>query len=381
MNMRRTLAFTRRTLQQFRHDRRTLGFVIGMPLVMIVIFGYTFGGDVSNVSVAVCNFDNGSLSLGRQIEQNLSHDTLNIQKTSDVNGSKLKVDHGELWAVIVFPQNFTQNLIQYFLANGSGVPVSVVEVYIDGSNPNIAGAVLKTVNSAVIKTLEHLGSLVNKSDAKIPVNVTPTYAYGGADTKFIDYFAPGVLSFALMMVTTMITIILFVNERRNGTLQRLLASPARESEIVLGYALAFAIIGTLQAVVILTAAILLFGITIHGSILLAYLVLLLIGLGHQGLGILLSSGARNELQAIQFVPLIIFPSVLLSGLFWPVESIPEILRPLSYFLPLKYGIDAERSIMIRGWGAAEIWPQITVLVFFSVLMLGLAIVMLKRKKG
>jgi len=182
------------------------------------------------------------------------------------------------------------------------------------------------------------------------------------------------------MVTTMITIILFVNERRTGTLQRLLASPASEVEIVVGYSLAFAVIGLLQSIVVLVAAILLFNISIVGSIVLALLVVMLIGFGHQGLGILLSAGAKNELQAIQFIPLILFPSILLAGLFWPVESIPSYLQPLSFVIPLRYGIDAERSIMLRGWGLGGVWVDVVVLLVFAVLTLTGSALLLRRKK-
>ena len=187
------------------------------------------------------------------------------------------------------------------------------------------------------------------------------------------------MAFAIMMVTTMITIILFVNERRNGTLQRLLVSPASEGEIVIGYALAFAVIGVMQSIVVLVAAILLFGITIVGNIFLALIVILLLAFGHQGLGILLSAGAKNELQAIQFIPLILFPSILLAGLFWPIESIPNYLQPLSYIIPLRYGVDAERSIMLRGWGIGEIWIDLVVLFIFAILTLSTSILLLKRK--
>jgi ABC-2 type transport system permease protein len=252
-------------------------------------------------------------------------------------------------------------------------------VYLDGSNPTIAGAIQKALTQAIQNTMVNLSKDLNLSQSTQPIGVSTAYEYGGGDTRFIDYFAPGVISFAIMMVTTMITIILFVNERRNGTLQRLLASPASEGEIVAGYALAFAVIGIIQSIVVLVAAILLFNITIVGNIFLALVVILLLAFGHQGLGILLSAGAKNELQAIQFIPLVLFPSILLAGLFWPIESIPSYLQPLSYIIPLRYGIDAERSIMLRGWGIGEIWVDIFVLILFALLTLSASVLLLKRK--
>jgi len=360
-----------------------------MPLLMILIFGYTFGGDVKGITIEVVNYDTGLLSdsshlfpdgffLARNITQNLDQDVLFLHTNTDGENAQQLVREGKAWAAIIFPLNFTQNFLSSLLT--SDVTSSPkIEIYVDGSNPTIVAAIVKEVTQSIQTTLKELSASLNITDVDMPIAIDQTYAYGGGDTRFIDYFAPGVVSFAIMMVTTMITIILFVNERRNGTLQRLLVSPASESEIVVGYALAFAVIGIIQSIVVLVAAILFFDITIVGNIFLALLVILLLAFGHQGLGILLSAGAKNELQAIQFIPLILFPSILLAGLFWPIESIPSYLQPLSYVIPLRYGIDAERSIMLRGWGVGEIWFDIVILVLFAVLTLSASVLLLKRK--
>jgi ABC-2 type transport system permease protein len=361
-----------------------------MPLLMILIFGYTFGGDVKGIAIEVVNHDTGipsgsslllpdGLFLARNITQNLDQNVLSLHTSTDSESARQIVREGKAWAAVLFPANFTQNFLASLMTPDT-VSSPKIEIYLDGSNPTIVAAVLKEVTQSVQTTLQVLSASLNISEGNMPIAFEPAYAYGGGETRFIDYFAPGVVSFAIMMVTTMITIILFVNERRNGTLQRLLVSPASESEIVVGYALAFAVIGVIQSIVVLVAAILLFDITIVGNIFLALVVILLLAFGHQGLGILLSAGAKNELQAIQFIPLILFPSILLAGLFWPIESIPSYLQPLSYIIPLRYGIDAERSIMLRGWGIGEIWIDILVLIVFAVLTLSASVLLLKRKK-
>jgi ABC-2 type transport system permease protein len=392
MTLRRTLAFTKRSLLQFRHDRRTFAFILVMPLLMILIFGYTFGGDVKGVKIALINQDEGmqpiaipgnpfpqGLFLAQNITTSIDTTTLSLQESTDPVEARTQVDDGALWAAIIFPQNFSKDFFTSLSHPGSFAPPHI-EVYLDGSNPTIAGTVLRTVSDAIQETMKTFAAKLNLSQTNVSLAVDPVYAYGGGNTRFIDYFAPGVICFAIMMVTTMITIILFVNERRTGTLQRLLVSPAKEHEIVIGYSLAFATIGLLQSVVVLTAALLFFNISIVGNIFLALLVVMLIALGHQGLGILLSAGARNELQAIQFVPLILFPSILLAGLFWPIESIPSYLQPLSYVIPLRYGIDAERSIMLRGWGIGQVWIDIVILVAFAMLTITGSVLLLKRKK-
>lgn len=389
MRFRQTVAFSRRALLQFRHDRRTFAFILVMPLLMILIFGYTFGGDVKGIAIEVVVNDTGiaagsspvfpnGLFLAKKIIDNFSSDTFSIHTSINSSDAKHIVHEGKAWSAIVFPADFTENFLTTIMTQEISLSPKI-EIFIDASNPTISSAVIKEVTQSVQRTLKELSESLNISQTEMPITIEQVYIYGGGDTRFIDYFAPGVICFAIMMVTTMITIILFVNERRNGTLQRLLVSPASESEIVVGYALAFAVIGSIQSIVVLIAAILLFDISIVGNIFLALIVILLLAFGHQGLGILLSAGAKNELQAIQFIPLILFPSILLAGLFWPVESIPSYLQPLSYIIPLRYGIDAERSIMLRGWGIGEIWVDIVVLVLFALLTLSASVLLLKRR--
>jgi len=393
MNVRRMLGFTKRMLLQFRHDRRTLGFVLGMPLLMMLAFGYTFGGDVSHVKVDIVDQDDGvppwmktllppnigELKVGDRVVGKLDPATLEMKRSDDWNASKARVDRNEAWAAIRFPENFTLNFLLSVNAS-AGASQARIEIYIDGSSPTMASAIMKQLNSALISVVDSIGSEFNQSGRKIPIALSISYAYGGGDTKFIDYFAPAIMSMAIMMVTTMLTIILFVYERRSGTLQRLLVSPATPAEIVFGYALAFAVIGVLQSIVILFAAMLIFNVTVVGNIAVALLVILLLAFVHQGLGILLSASAKNELQAIQFIPLVLFPSILLAGMFWPVESIPQFLQPISYGVPLRYGIDAMRSIMLRGWGLDRIWPQVLALVLMACLTLGGAILQIRRKR-
>jgi ABC-2 type transport system permease protein len=201
----------------------------------------------------------------------------------------------------------------------------------------------------------------------------------GQDARFIDFFAPGVMGLAAMMVTFMLSIISFVHERSAFTLERVQTSPITEGEFVAGYALAFGLVGLVQSSVILGAAMLLFNIEIVGSPLVVLFIIFLLAVGVQGLGFLLSTMARTEFQAIQFLPLILFPSILLAGVFWPLEAVPEVLRPVSGLIPLTYAVDASRSVMIRGWGPEQVWVQLLILAAFAAAMLLLSALSLKRR--
>lgn len=383
MNARRMMAITRKVLRSLRHDRRTVAFLVLMPIFMIAIFGYTFGGEVKDVDVYVIDMDEGvgPVDLSDLILAHLGEDdslkVVKVIRADDGMADPLaygreKVANGEAWGCIAFPADFTMDMMAFSPGNSTGADAATVTLFLDGSNFNIMQTVTAAVRSALSEVLvEDLG-LVQ------PANVVPEMVYGeGRD--FLDTFAPGVISLAVMMVTFMISIISFIHERTTGTLARLLSTPVTEGEVVAGYALAFGLIGLVQSAVVLATALLLFGVQVEGSLLLVLLTVFLLGVGMQGLGFLLSANARTEFQAVQFIPLILFPSILLSGVFWPLESVPGVLRPISYLLPLTYAVDGVRSVMVRGWGLAEIWPDLAVLLLFAMAMLALSVVLMRRR--
>ncbi|MCX6651327.1 MAG: ABC transporter permease [Methanomassiliicoccales archaeon] len=383
MNAKRMLAVTRKVLRSLKHDRRTVGFLVLMPIFMIAIFGFTFGGEVKGVEVYVVNLDEGvgNASYANLIVAHLQQDeTLKIKEivtsssgvADPVTYGREKVESGDAWACIVFPADFTMDIATYSPGNTSIVDAASITLLLDGSNTNIVQSVTSSVQSSMSAVLfEDLGFTQ-------PVMVVPDMVYGDG-MEFIDTFAPGVISLAVMMVTFMLSIISFIHERTTGTLARLLSTPVTEGEVVLGYALAFGLIGLVQSMMVLATALLLFNVQVEGSLLLVLLTILLLGVGMQGLGFLLSANARTEFQAIQFIPLILFPSILLSGVFWPIQAVPELLRPISYFLPLTYAVDGARSVMVRGWGLGEIWPDLAILALFAVAMLALSVLLMKRR--
>ena len=373
MKTRRVLAVTRKSLAQFRHDRRTLGFVIGMPLLMVLVFGYTFGGEVHDVRTLVVN-DDQEVPLGpttfhfaQDILENLEGETLTLVAASDLAAAREEVRAGRAWAVLHFPANFTENVV-----NRTDNEQGILDIILDGSSPPIASAILGRLRAAIEKAL-------GGSAGAAPIALERDYVYGSEDTRFIDSFAPGVVALAVLMVTTIFSVIIVVREKSAGMLERLFATPLTSTELVFGHALALLVIAFLQSAVVLTAAIVLFQVQVVGSLVLAFALLLLFAAGNQGLGMMLSAGARNELQAVQLIPLILFPSLLLTGVFFPLEAIPGGLRPLSYVVPLTYAADGLRSVMLRGWGVAEIALDLVVLVGYDVLTLLGAAVLVRRQ--
>jgi ABC-2 type transport system permease protein len=150
--------------------------------------------------------------------------------------------------------------------------------------------------------------------------------------------------------------------------------------VVTGYAITFGTLGVVQVTLLLAIAILIFNIMVVGNVFLAFLALAILAVTCQALGILLSSLAKRPEQAIQFFPFIVLPAFLLSGVFWPIQAIPEWLRPLSYLVPPTYAVDACRAVMLRGWGLNKIWLDLVALVIFALVFMGLAAYSLRRGK-
>jgi ABC-2 type transport system permease protein len=247
-----------------------------------------------------------------------------------------------------------------------------VKVLLDKSNINVANAITKTINDSLLKTMDSVG--------KKPLVSVDAVAVFGKNAKFMDFFVPGIMAFVVYLITTLLTLISFVGERTSGTLQRMLSTTLTEKDIVLGYAVTFSLVGMAQALLLLVVAILVFHITIVGNVLLAFVAIALLAIVSQAVGILLSSTAKREAQAIQVLPFVILPAFLLAGIFWPVEAIPSWLRPLSYIVPPTYTVDACRSVMLKGYGIGKIWIDLVALLAMAAFFLAMAVWSMKVRK-
>ncbi|MGZ4848673.1 MAG: ABC transporter permease [Halobacteriota archaeon] len=457
MNIRRAIAVAKRVFTDLRHDKRTVGLIVLVPIGFMLAFGFVFQGDVRDVPVLVVNNDKGggvgNASLSDRVIANLDNATLKVNYATNESEAIAAVQNGTAYAVIVFPGNLTKTVygtVQapsaahanvtanktakptanvtnkttgnkvspvppvipvdygasspeipvYYGANSpivfqgaspvasktvqksanatnqTVVPqakVSSIRVLADKSNIDVSRAIITAVNTAVLKT-------GNETGQSQRLSVDTSEAVYGVNARFIDFFCPGLVCLAIWNLTTLLTLEAFVGERVSGTLPRLLASPLRESEIVAGYSIAYGTLGILQSGLLLGVGVLLFNIAIVGNVILAFVMIALLALVSQALGILLSSVARGEREAGQFAPFLILAAVLLSGIIWPLEAIPEWLRPASYLLPTTYAVEALRSVMMRGWGFSMIWIDIVALLLFASAFLVLAVVMLKKRK-
>jgi ABC-2 type transport system permease protein len=380
MKLSRVLAVTKKQFLTIRHDKRTLALMLLSPVMAMLIFGFAFGTSPKHLQVIVVNQDKGSLA--NEYINKMDHDVLSISTSNDVISSKDKITSGDKIATIIFSSSFSADASPSVSGlTPNKVPIihpakgAHIDVFIDTTNQQLSSVVSQAIAQA--------GQDFAKSKGvKTGISVDVSYAFEKAkDARYIDFFVPGIMAFAITLFTTILTLLAFVGERVTGTFDRLRVTPATEAEIVVGYEIAFGVIAAIQGALILTVALLVYNIMVVGSIALAMLFVILVAIDAQAIGILISSAAQRESQAVQFLPFIIFPIFLLSGIFVAVKSLPLWLQPFSNLLPPTWGIEALRDVMLRGWGLEHLWPHVLILTGFAIFFTLVAIFSLKRSRN
>lgn len=217
-------------------------------------------------------------------------------------------------------------------------------------------------NRAVLQILQKSTEKNDVSIMKPEVN----YLHGSKDFTMFDGLGPVLIGFFTFFFVFILSGVSFVRERLSGTLERLLSTPIKRWEIVVGYIIGFGIFAFIQSIIIVSFSVYILDLYVAGSIWLTLLITCMLSLTALTLGTFLSAYANNEFQMIQFIPLVIVPQIFFSGLF-PIESMNKWLQMLGKLFPLTYGADAMRQVMIRNQGFTEIALDLTVLLLFSIL--------------
>lgn len=381
--MLRVRAVVARIVAEFRRDHRTLGLLFVVPVVILALLGWVIRDQEApptRLAVVTAAGDAAAERLVASLEQVGDEDLVVSTATEDDARRRLR-DH-ELDAIAVVPA-------------GIGTAPAVIRVTTLGLNPPAEGAHLVRVQSALRSATLAL--------APPPVaGLLPTIAVDAlfgrpADqADALDALAPVFVGYFAYFFVFILTGVSFLRERIGGTLERLLATPVTRAEIVLGYSIGFGIFATIQVGLVLLFTLgvvhvpaigplpafsIGLGVASTGSPALAYLLALVLGLGAVSLGIFLSTFARTELQILQFIPIVIVPQGLLGGIFWPVESLPDVLQPIARLLPVTYAVEGLREVMIAGADLASRTVQLdlAVLAGLGALFVVLAAATIRRE--
>ncbi len=353
MSRLRVAAIARRVIQQIRRDRRSLALLLVAPIAVLALLGFVIR-DEKPLATRL-----GIVALGgpaeAPVEAALSAAAAQAGVTvvdagTDVASGRAAVQAGRADVVIVLPANLSSGLA------GGAASVQLITL---GEAPIDDGARLQVVAGLLQRAASQGGAALTIEHDTI---------YGSPTADVLDTFAPGLIGFFGFFFVFVLTGISFLRERTGGTLERLLATPVRRSEIVVGYSLGFGLFATIQVVLILLFTLSVvsvpaigplasftvgLGITNAGSPLLAFLVLFLTAIGAVNLAIFLSTYARTELQVLEFIPIVIVPQAFLGGLLWSVNSLPDPLGPIAGLLPMTHAIDGLRAVLVRGAGLAD----------------------------
>jgi ABC-2 type transport system permease protein len=363
MSARRVVALLRRLVQELHRDRRSMALLFVAPVVLTGLMAFVLRGQqVAPVSAVVVNQggSGGGVIVGA-LEGALRSDGGTVTEAPDRAAAEAALRDGTASVAIIVPADFVARLTQ-----GAEPTLTVIT---PGLEPTADSqqviSLQRAIATAVTRALPDAGVHLPRLD--------PQTLYGSPDSDVVDHLAPVFLGFFAYFFVYILTGISFLRERIGGTLERLLATPVSRGEIVLGYSLGFGLFATIQVLVLLGWTLLDLqvpavgpgpafavglAVPVAGSPLLAFLVVMLLALGAVSLGILLSTFARTELQVVQFIPLVIVPQALLSGVLFPVNSMPDILQAIARLLPLTYATDGLRQVVIRGadlgYGALQV---------------------------
>ncbi len=365
MSPRRLRAIITRVVAEIRRDHPSLALLFIAPIVITGLLTFILReGDTPQVSAVLVNEASGpAAAVGSAVESALLGAGIDVDVAADEATARTLVEDESASLAIVIPANLV-----------TGGQITMITLGLDpGGEAAQLGVVREALTTAV----------AGVNGGHVPVVVRETIYGTGSDDPMVA-FAPAIVAFFIYFFVYLLTGVSFLRERTGGTLERLMATPVTRGEVVGGYTLGFGLFAMIQVAVLLAWALgtihvpaigplpefaIGLGIPVVGSPVIAYLVVVVLALGAVSLGIFLSTFARTELQVIQFIPIVLVPQFLLSGVLFPVNSLPEILQPLVVIMPLGYAVDALRLVFIAGADLASAALRFDILVLSLVAVL------------
>lgn len=364
-------------LLEFRRSKLRLVMLILMPLFMMIMTGYIFPSNnaITNIPVAVANEDigpYGSIFYDSLKSANNETHMMVLSDAINYDDIKLQIQDGKISAGILIGANFSSEL----LSGHQGI----ITVILDQTNPQMSLMIETALNELIrqLGTQYALFNLGNITYAEIvPFNPNFEGIYPGSPSYF-EFVAPGIMTMVVMMALMTGLPHAISYEKDIGTLDGMLTAPIKKISIILGKSLAQTIRGLIQGLIVLILALLLFNVEIYGSLLLVFLILFLNVFSFVGLGILITSFTGKEETATMMMMTIMFPMMFLSGVFFPIQQMPDFMQAISKVLPLTYAADAMRKVMILGANITAIPIDLIFLTVFGGVLLWIAIPLFKK---
>lgn len=373
-NMQRFISIVKKEFIQLKRDPISLRIPIAMPIVMMLLFGYAVTTEIDHIATAV--FDQSKTQQSREyIDQFTASDYFVIkyyvssqQELSDL------IDGGKVKAGLIIPANYATDISR------NATPQT--QLIIDGTDPTTArtamnsGILISEVYSKTFKekAMKKLGT----SSASLPGIAMNSKVWYNPNLESSRFTVPGLVGIIMQNITIMLTAFALVREKERGTIEQLIVTPIRSFELILGKLIPYILIGYGDFLFALAICIFWFGVYPAGNITLLLILGFLFVFGSLSIGMLISTFANNQLQAMMAMIVVILPSILLSGFMFPLEAMPKAISMVSYVIPVTYFLDIIRGIMLKGVGIDFLIHDVVALGLFTVILLSVATLRFKK---
>ncbi len=371
----RLLSLIRKEFIQIVRDPRTLYITFAIPIIQMFLLGYTATTDVRNVPLVVIDQDRSPASR-RLLDAYRAADYFLVAYDVDSEEElRVLIDGGQARAGLIIPPDYAERL-------EAGRTTSVAFI-LDGSDPNVASTSLaaaqligQSYSTGLIVerfTRQGLGGAVS-----LPVEVRARVWYN-PDLVSAFFMVPALIGLILQVLTTMLTATAIVRERERGTIERLIVTPIRSGELILGKIIPYVLIAFFDTLEILVIGTLWFKVPIRGSLGLLLALSALFLVSSLGIGLFISTIARTQQEAMMLAWFTMLPSMFLSGFIYPLAAMPSWLRAISYGVPLRYYLVIIRSVVLKGTGAGRLTGEIAGLAVLGTVMMGAAALRFRKR--
>jgi ABC-2 type transport system permease protein len=372
MKLRRLWAIIVKELRQLRRDRMTIAMIIGIPVMQLTLFGYAINTNVRGLKAGIADQANTVASRALVMDMLATEVVVPAAKVDTPQQLMDLIRSGRISVGIAIPPDFERRRFEGREA---------VQILVDGSDTAVQSAVIQLAQVPIDSSAQ--ASITSAS--RVPFVTTPPtgqvaiVAFYNPERRSAVNIVPGLIGVILTMTMVLFTAIAIVRERERGNMELLIATPLTSGELMIGKVLPYIGIGFIQTSVVLALGTWVFKVPINGSLLDVYLAAGLLIMGSLSLGLLISTRAQSQFQAMQMSFFVFLPSMLLSGFFFPFAGMPKPIQYFSEILPLTHFMRLIRGVMLRGSSLWELWPDVIALLAFTFVMMAVAILRFRKR--
>lgn len=355
-------SFVKKEFYHIFRDVRTLLILFGLPIALILIFGYVVTSEIKNAKIAILDHSKDEITTeitNKILSSGYFMLSENLKSEKQIEEVFRK---GEVREVIIFEPNFSKNLIKTGQAN--------IQIITDASDANTANLVLNYTR-AIIQDYSLSLSQIPVQNIKIIPHTRMLY---NEELKGVYMFVPGTMALILLLVSAMMTSISIAREKEMGTMEVMLVSPLKPLQIILGKVTPYFVLSFVNAITILLLGFFVFGMPVKGSLILLLAESMLFILLSLSLGILISTVSPNQ-QVAMFISMmaLMLPTILLSGFIFPLENVPVLLQWISHIMPARWFITVLKNIMLKGTGLMFVWKESLIMIGMTVVFISLSV--------